>query len=138
MTKSGGLSPFAIILMALVLAACGDSDKKNPSSRDGGDDDAAMSGSDGGDDGGKSDGGGGGGDATTCAGLCATGGFTLDEEQDFDTVVECLCEGAGDGDGIAQADCNTYCATFGVEPAMSYLSMTTVDNDKCVCDGVDQ
>jgi hypothetical protein len=71
--------------------------------------------------------------AEGCAGLCTQAGFDDGEEMDFGEVIECLCSGTG-GE-IMQIDCETYCADFGIAPEDSFLSMTTVPNDKCVCDG---
>ena len=72
--------------------------------------------------------------AEGCAGLCTQSGFDDGTEMDFGNgLVECSCDGTG-GE-IMKADCEAYCADFGVDAADSLLSMTNVPNDKCVCDG---
>jgi hypothetical protein len=68
-----------------------------------------------------------------CGSLCTTAGFKTADEQNFGEVVECLC--AGGTGAIKQADCSSYCAPFGISADKSYLSETTIKDDKCVCDG---
>jgi hypothetical protein len=74
------------------------------------------------------------GEQEGCAGLCTGAGFDDGEETDFGGgVVECVCEGSGDG--IAEADCDAYCADFDVGPEDALRSENASPNDKCVCDG---
>jgi hypothetical protein len=68
-----------------------------------------------------------------CEALCLGAGFDGGEERDYAPVIECVCSGT-DG-SLSQADCASYCATFGVSAESSFLSMNAVANDKCVCDG---
>lgn len=68
-----------------------------------------------------------------CDALCTGAGFDSGEEFDYSPVIECLCSGAGAG--LAQEDCTTYCAGFGIGAEDSLLSTEAVTNDKCVCDG---
>jgi hypothetical protein len=75
-----------------------------------------------------------GGAADGCAGLCVASGFDQGDEQDFGNgLVECLCSGGAGA--VAKADCESYCAAFGVAPADSLLGMDVVESDKCACDG---
>jgi hypothetical protein len=120
------ISFLCLFALALATSACDDdsgggSPKADASVDDASADDATVT----------DDAGGGGGDG--CDGLCTGAGFASGEEFDFDPVFECMCD--GDGDGIEQADCNAYCAGFGVDADNSYLSTETTTNDKCVCDG---
>jgi len=102
---------------ALLFAACGDS--------------ADSASGDGGATGGDSAG---GGDGAGCTSLCTGSGFASGSQMNFGGgVIECVCSGAGKA--IAQADCGAYCADFDVAADKSYLSMQTVQGDKCVCDG---
>jgi len=103
-------------------------------------------GSSGGDAGPKGDGGGGNtgdsGEAPTgggstgagCEALCTGAGFASGDEMNFGgEVIECVC--GGSGAGIAQTACASYCSSFDVAADRSYLSMQSIANDKCVCDG---
>lgn len=75
-----------------------------------------------------------GASAGGCADLCTAAGYDGGEETDFQNgLVECVC--SGDGDGLAQPDCATYCATFDVASEDALLSEAAEPNDKCVCDG---
>lgn len=70
----------------------------------------------------------------SCNSLCTDAGFESGTEEDFGGgLIECTC--SGEGDGITQESCNTYCADFDVTEENSYLSTENTDNDKCVCDG---
>lgn len=72
--------------------------------------------------------------ADGCGDLCTGAGYDGGEETDFGGgLVECVC--AGDGDGLAKADCETYCATFDVAAEDALLSQQNEPDDKCVCDG---
>lgn len=70
----------------------------------------------------------------TCAGMCQTAGFDDGTEVDYGAgVIECTCQ--GEGDGIAEAACDSYCEPHGVDAANALLSTEVTANDKCVCDG---
>ena len=99
----------SVVSISLVLVACGS------------DTSSASSGS------------GGGGDA--CNSLCTGAAFTSGKALTFPGVVECECEGAGNGTGIPKSACESYCGTnHKTAPEKSFVSMKTVPNDKCVCD----
>ncbi len=69
-----------------------------------------------------------------CTLLCTGAGFDEGTSTDFGGgLVECLC--AGDGDGIAEQDCDDYCGIFDVGADKALLSSEASDDDKCVCDG---
>lgn len=122
--RTSALLAFLALSSTFALAACDD------------DDDTGTGGNtaDGGsttDGGSKSDAAtGGGGDK--CATLCTGAGFSGGAATDFGGgVVECVCEGSGQG--IAKAACEAYCAPL--PPEKAYLSENKAPNDKCVCDG---
>ena len=66
--------------------------------------------------------------------LCTGAGFDDGTATDFGSgLIECVC--AGSGQGIAKADCETYCADYDVTAEHALLSEQNSTNDKCVCDG---
>lgn len=121
-------SKASLFVGALLSVACGDSGGGS-----GGD--AGAQGDGGGNTGASGDSPtGGGSTGEGCEALCKGAGFASGDEMDFGGgVIECVC--GGSGSGIAQTDCSAYCADFDVAADRSYLSMQSIANDKCVCDG---
>lgn len=107
------------VVLGLMVSACSDGDGAG----DGG--------------GGGTGGGGGGGGGSGCGGLCKGAGYSGGEEQKFDKVTECLCQGSGSE--VAKDKCEGYCAGFGVSAEKSFLSSSDeadqTKKNKCVCDG---
>lgn len=97
--------PVVALFASLTLAACGDKDS----------DDSGPTG------------------AAGCAGLCTDASYSGGTEEDYGDVIECVCEGSGDG--LSQEACAAYCSDFGISAENSLLSTHLEPDDKCVCDG---